>query len=145
MSEESNYLKVWPVLGVFGPALKHQLEDVPGAVVGLAQQFWQRPSLTEVGQVLHHFFITESLVGQLPGEGEDLPERHPEGPDVAAPGVLLAQQGLPAQPSDGQSGRAVVVRTVGGLDCSSVGYLDLETSGDLAVPAAVRSGQSGLL
>ena len=124
---------------MFRPALQHQLEDVPGTVVGLAQHRGQRPGLAEVGQALHHLFISESLVRKFPGEGQDLPERDPEGPDVAPPGVLLAQQGLPAEPSDRQPGGAVIVRGVGRLDCPGVGNLDLEPTGDLAVPATLIS------
>ena len=95
--------------------------------------------MTELRQVLHHLLVTERLVRKLPGEGEHLPERHPEGPDVAPPGVLLAQQGLPAEPSDRQSGGAVIVRGVDRLDCPGVGNLDLEPTGDLAVPATLIS------
>ena len=135
----STDLEVCPVVSVFGPALQHQLEDVSRTVVGLTQHLWQRLGVTELGQVLHHLLVTESLVGQLPGEGEDLPERHPEGPDVAAPGVLLAQQGLPAEPSDWQPGGTVVVRAVVWLDGSSVGYFDVETTGDLTVPTTLIS------
>lgn len=35
------HLEVRPVVSVFGPALQHQLEDVPGTVVGLAQHLRQ--------------------------------------------------------------------------------------------------------
>ena len=86
-----------------------------------------------------HLLLSSCLVRLLPGEGEDLPEGHPEGPDVAAPGVLLAQQGLPAEPPERQPGGAVVMRVVVWLDGSSVGYFDLVTTGDLAVPTTLIS------
>ena len=130
----TTHLEVRPVVPVFGPTLQHQLEDVSGTVVGLAQHLGQSLGVTELREVLHHLLIAQRLVRQLPGEGEDLPERHPEGPDVAPPGVLLAQQGLPAQPPHWQSGGAEVVRVVGRLDGARVGYLDLEPTGDLTVP-----------
>ena len=135
----TTHLEVRPVVPVFGPTLQHQLEDVSGTVVGLAQHLGQSLGVTELREVLHHLLIAERLVRQLPGEGEDLPERHPEGPDVAPPGVLLAQQGLPAEPSDWQPGGPVVVRAVVWLDGSSVGYFDVETTGDLAVPTTLIS------
>ena len=51
----------------------------------------------------------------------------------------MAQQGLPAEPPDRQPGGAVVVRVVVRLDGSSVGYFDVETTGDLAVPTTLIS------
>ena len=65
------------------PALGDEEEDLPGAVVGLGQRVREAPRLVERGDVLQHLLLAERLVGLLARKGEDLPEGHAEGPDVA--------------------------------------------------------------
>ena len=71
-----------------GPALGDQVEYVPGAVVRVGEGVEHDPGLQHPGNVLQDPLVGQLLEGLLPGEGEDLPERDPEGPDVALSRVL---------------------------------------------------------
>ena len=66
-----------------GPALAHQVEDVPRTVVGVRESVGQDAGLKLRAQVVHHLLVLQLLEGLLPGEGEDLPEGDAERPDVA--------------------------------------------------------------
>jgi len=75
------------------PALGNQEEDVPGAIVGLWERMREPPRLVERGDVLQHLLLAERLVGLLARKGQDLPEGHAEGPDVAFRRVFALLEG----------------------------------------------------
>ena len=80
-----------PRLWLLTPAAPHHLEDGIGAFCGLPQ-----PPLVQ--HQLHDLVVRFVLEGQLP-VGEELPDHHSEGPDVAHGGEAGAGDGLGGHPA----------------------------------------------
>ena len=85
------FRKRWPMIGIVFPAPAHHFNHVIGAVVRL----WEAQI---VANTFQHFFVRSVVVGQR-AQGIDLPDQHPERPDVALLAELIIEDRFWSHPS----------------------------------------------
>ena len=111
------------------PALHHEGVHPAGAVLGARQQL-------AGSDHLYHLAVAVAVV-RLQTEAVDLPEHHPEGPDVRLGGELAVENALRWHPPHRQQGLAlysIVVRTVDVPGETKVRYLHCETFSHQSIP-----------
>ena len=81
--EQNNFGPIRSVIDFLVPTFGHEIKHVSGTVVGLWQLVQQRSVFSKLRQVFYHLDIWERFKRLFPSKCKDLPERDPEGPNIA--------------------------------------------------------------